>query len=165
MATDFRVEELELQVATLTRRLIEAEQNHVQAEEKLARMTVEVAVRDAVAKSGTPIHPAALPDLIKRASALEWRKLDDGRLVALDGHMPMLDNFGHDVTPKVWLDGLASEAPHLFQDGDTASGTAQGNPFVKGASFSLTEQGRIARENPALAKTLAQAAGRTLDEV
>jgi hypothetical protein len=37
------------------------------------------------------------------------------------------------------------------------------NPWKSGDQFNLTEQGRIVRENPALAKQLAAAAGKSLN--
>ena len=48
-------------------------------------------------------------------------------------------------------------------DGSGGGGTGDTNPWASD-SFNLTEQGRILREDPALAKRLAGEAGRTLPE-
>ena len=68
MTTDLRIDELEQQVLTLQRRLVEAEAKSIRAEEQLSRVTVEVAIRDAIAKSAVPVAPATMADVIRRAA-------------------------------------------------------------------------------------------------
>jgi hypothetical protein len=164
MTTDTRIDELEQQVLTLQRRLTEAEAKAIRAEEQLGRASVEVAIRDAIAKSAVPVNPAAMADVIRRAAqAGEWKEQPGYGLVKMDGLVPSMDTAtGNYTTPSRWLASLAQEAPHLFAPatGNTDAGVK--NPFEK-TSWNLTAQGKLYRENPALAKQLAAQAGVQLE--
>lgn len=132
----------------------ERERNkQLQAQIESAKLT------DAVHTAGTKagVRPTALPDLQSRASRAF--KVVDGQVVALSAG----------VTLDGWIEALKAEAPHLFEtnSGGGASGNGSGgagshhgkNPWKK-ETWNLTEQGRIYRENPTLAKSLRVAAGR-----
>jgi hypothetical protein len=162
MTTSNRIDELEQQVLTLQRRLMEAEAKSIRAEEQLERVTVEVGIRDAIAKSTVPVNPAAVPDIIKRASAGNWRQDPQHGLLQMDGGLPATDASGHYVTPACWLSGLAQEASHLFAPAGSNAETTTKNPFLK-SDWNMTEQGKLVRENPTLAKSLAKAAGIKLE--
>jgi hypothetical protein len=160
MTTDTRIDELEQQVLTLQRRLVEAEAKSIRAEEQLSRVTVEVGVRDAIAESPTPVAPAALHDVIRRAvQAGEWREHPGHGLVKMDGLVPAMDSAtGNFVTPGHWLKVLQSEAPHLFQAPAGSADAGGSNPFAK-TTWSLTEQGKLYKADPARAVKLAADAG------
>jgi hypothetical protein len=163
MTTDSRIDELEQQVLTLQRRLVEAEAKSIRAEQQLERVTVEVAVRDAIAKSSVPVHPAAVADIVKRAAAGTWKPNDQQGLLLMDGLVPAMDPTSADyTTPARWLAGLQTQAPHLFQAPGGSDAGAVKNPWLK-ESFNMTEQGRIYKADPDLAKQLATQAGVRLE--
>jgi hypothetical protein len=162
MTTNSRIDELEQQVLTLQRRLVEAEAKTIRAEQQLERVTIEAGIRDAVAKSPVQVAPSALPDVIKRAGAATWKAHDQHGLLMMDGGLPAVDSGGHYVTPSRWLQSLAAEAGHLFAAPAGADGASGPNPFDK-ATWNMTAQGKLVRENPALAKQLATQAGLKLD--
>lgn len=115
------------------------------------------AVQSAGARAG--VRASAMPDLQFRAERAF--KVAGGEVVAVEAGQ----------TLDGWLEGLKADAPHLFEQnsGGGASGNGSGgaglnangkkNPFAK-ETWNLTEQGRITRENPTLAKSLRAAAGR-----
>jgi hypothetical protein len=159
MATNNRIDELEQQVLTLQRRLMEAEAKSIRAEEQLERVTVEVAVRDAIARSSTPVSPSAVPDVVRRAvQAGGWHQDPQRGLIRLDGGLPDLDAMGRTVTPAVWLENLQSDAPHLFVPAGGNAEAAPKNPWLKDG-WNMIQQGEIFKRDPALARKLAADAG------
>jgi hypothetical protein len=138
---------------------LNAERERVaQLQVKLHDQTLTRAVTEAGTRRG--VRASALPDLQSRAKSRF--KLVDGDIV------PSAE--GETVTFDGWLDGLVTDAPHLFENnaGGGAAGNGSGgvgilngqkNPFKK-ETWNLTEQSRITRQNPALAAQLARAAGR-----
>jgi|tagenome__1003787_1003787.scaffolds.fasta_scaffold20306525_2 hypothetical protein len=163
MTIDTRIDELEQQVLTLQRRLVEAEAKTIRAEQQLERVTIEVGVRDAIAKSPTPVAPAALADVIRRAVQVGgWHQDAQRGLVRRDGGLPDIDLMDRDVTPKVWLENLQNEAPHLFQAAGGSDAGAIKNPFAKD-TWNMTAQGKLFQSNPDLARQLAVQAGVRLE--
>ena len=87
-----------------------------------------------------------------------------------DGQTQKIGADGSPMTLDVWVDQLAVDAPHLFEQnaGGGAVGNGSGgvgqmnhgrNPW-KQETWNLTEQSKMARMNPVLAKQLKAAAGR-----
>jgi hypothetical protein len=96
---------------------------------------------------------------LKRAAAALLRegvelKDDDGEPVAYKGGLPLAEAI------KLWAEG--DEGKPFVLAGNSGGGAPGGgkgthpgpNPWKQGPSFSLTEQDRIARDKPDLAKRL-----------
>src|SRR3954454_22878535 len=110
MTTDARIEELEAQLEVARRRAEEAESRGIRTEQRLGQLAVETSIRDAAARSATPINPAALSDVLRRASQTgQWQEVAGHGLVLLDNHMPAVSSDGRYVSPKVWLESLQAE--------------------------------------------------------
>lgn len=143
--------------------LAEAKAKADAAEAALQRHQVSIALRDAGGKFG--LRKGAESDLESRGFSV--LKMVDGKLIAHDpiSGQPLYNP--EDATPmqlEKWVEGLTKSAPHLFEEsrGAGAPGSGTGgvngpNPFSQ-KTFNLTEQGRIMRENPALAQRLKAAA-------
>lgn len=148
-------------------------QERAALETKLADIQINQAALTAGTKRG--VRASAVPDLLSRARGAF--KLQNGNAVAVESDGKTL-RYGKDGTTPMsfdeWIDALLSEAPHLFESnsgggaagngGHGASGAgglhlAMKNPWKK-ETFNLTEQGKIARQNPGLASQLRRAAGR-----
>ncbi len=107
--------------------------------------------------------PSAVEDLRNRGGAeLDVR---NGALVVVHP----TDRGVRNVTVDGWVKEVHTKSPHLFgEDGEQGDGTGAGtgnsgtNPWAK-ETWNLTEQGRLVRDNPALAKQMAAQAGVTLD--
>lgn len=102
---------------------------------------IELALRDAKAKN---------PKIAKNALDMETITLKDGKLIGIDEQLKVIQEsdaylFGEDK-PK----GLQGREPHSTDPNNTAPSK---NPFSK-EHFNLTEQGRLLREEPELAKQL-----------
>ena len=145
--------ELQKKVGTLEAQVMESTTVRAAVESKLARRMLDDAVRDAATEAH--VKPEALADVLTIAG-LELKLSDSGDVLTPDGQ---------DV--HAWLDARKATSPHWWSPGIGARARGSGdggaastdNPFVPGASFSLTRQGQIVRENPELATRLqAQAA-------
>lgn len=130
---------------------------------ELTKLVVENGIRAAAAAK--KVLGTAVEDVLMRGKSVFQMK--DGKAVAIgaDGQ-PMFGKDGSALTMEAWVDSLTSSAPHLFEassggGASNAGGGASGgqtNPWKKD-SFNLTQQGKIAQTNPALAKRLMQEAG------
>lgn len=143
---------------------LQAERDAAQA--RLAALLIDQAVVAEATRRG--LRATAVPDLTLRARAAV--RLVDGAAQVFDGEKLRVGKDG--VTPMSvaeWVESLGAEAPHLFEAnaGGGAAGSGSGgasgnggvvNPFAK-ASYNLTEQMRLLRENPGLAARLEAAAG------
>jgi hypothetical protein len=169
---DNSIEQLESQVATLQRRLDEAEAS-------VKRVTAE---RDkavagqhlAAAAAAAGVAPAAIADVVDRAlRSGQWKADSKGRLVRHreDGFAD-LDGQANPITPRSVIESFRSEAPFYWPDGAQAPAGASARPAASGKpsvdlsgmenpwqTFNLTRQGEIYRDNPELAQRLADAVG------
>jgi hypothetical protein len=147
---------IESKVNPLKSDLERERQRNQQLQAQLDGSRLSDALRSAGGKAG--VRPTAVPDLLARSGGVF--KVVDGQVVGVDSGMTM----------DLWIENLRSEAPHLFEQnsGGGAAGNGSGgagwirgkkNPWAK-ETWNLTEQSRISRENPTLAKAFAAAAGR-----
>ncbi len=127
--------------------------------DRLAKVLIDDALATAAASKG--VLSSAIEDVKLRGRNVF--KLEGDEVVAYG-----VDNkprYGKDSKPlkiEEWMEGLASEAAHLFNaNKGTGSGAGAGNsggynkpnPFSK-KTRNLTEQGRLLTENPELANRL-----------
>lgn len=143
----------------------EAKKKADDATKELEAFRMSIALRDAGSKMG--LRKGAEADLEARGRAV-LRPNEQGTLIAHDpiSGQPLYDEDAKPMTHEKWLAKLVKDAPHLFEPSNGAGGRGAGpgatghtgpNPFSP-KSLNLTEQGRILRENPALAERLKQAA-------
>lgn len=106
------------------------------------------------AKLNEALHGAKAknPRAVKALLDAEKIKLDGEKLLGLDDQLSALKEsdaylFAEEETPP----GLKGRNPHVPPGSETPPG--QKNPWKK-ETFNLTEQGRLLREDPALAKQL-----------
>jgi hypothetical protein len=132
--------------------------------QRLEIVLIDDAVSSAAIKKG--VRDTAIMDVKSRARGVF--KLEGAESIkAYQGTEPRFGKGGEPLTIDEWVETLLTDAPHLF---DPSKGTGAGggekgggftgkNPYTKG-SINLTEQARLEREQPALAKQLqAKAAG------
>jgi hypothetical protein len=140
----------------------EAKREAEEARASLERHRMSIAIRDAGKKYG--LRSGAESDLEARGAMT--LKLVDGKLVAHDtaSGTPLYDADANPMTHEKWIEKLTKEAPHLFEASQGAGGTGGNstshlgsNPFSS-KTFNLTEQGRLMKENPALAQRMKAAA-------
>lgn len=141
--------------------------------ERLTHVEINQAAIMAATKRG--LRPTAHLDITARARQT-FRLSPEGKPVAMepDGKTP---RFGKDgatpLTIEEWVESQATEAPHLFEPssgggagegggagGGAGAGIVKGNPFKKGSQdYNLTNQMKLMRTNPVLARQLAAQAG------
>jgi hypothetical protein len=152
------------QVKALQDRLVSVEGERDAASHRFTRSVIDRAISDAALAGG--VQPHALPDVLNRSRDAGWSLNEKGQLIqTVNGVMSFGADGASPLTPKEWVNGaLKDTAPHFFATphginalGGTGGGGSK-NPFTKDG-WNMTEQGRIAKENPALAKTLAANAG------
>jgi hypothetical protein len=135
---------------------------------KLENEVVTRSLAEAASKRG--VLPTAIDDVVARGRAIF--KMKDGAAIPLSANGETI--LGKDgFSPKSvdeWMEELPTTAPHFFPankgsgagDGQRFKGTGTGdgvNPWKPGATFNLTKQGQITKENPELAKSLKAQAG------
>jgi len=133
---------------------------------RLTAIQIDQAVVTEATKRG--LRPTAIPDITSRARTNF--KLVNGVPQAFesDGQTARMGKDG--ITPMTlaeWVDALVSDAPHLFESnaGGGAAGNGSGgvgnrsvkNPFRK-ETWNLTEQMKLQKTDPQLAKRLKAAA-------
>ena len=135
---------------------------------RLTAIQIDQAVVNEATKRG--LRPTAIPDITSRARTNF--KLVNGvpQAFEADGQTARMGKDG--ITPMTlaeWVDALVSDAPHLFESnagGGAASNASGGgasarasvkNPFRK-ESWNLTEQMKMQKTDPQLAKRLRAAA-------
>lgn len=156
---------LQPRLAPVLKRATEAETALAAANARLVELQVNQTALAAAGKRG--LRPTAVPDLAQRAQRVF--KLVNGAVVAMesDGQTPKVGKDG--VTPlsiDAWVDGLVTDAPHLFEtnSGGGAVGSSAGgvggvkNPWAK-ATWNLTDQMLATRTDPKRAEQLKAAAG------
>ena len=159
------------QIRTLTEALKKAEVERDTAVTRHQRSVIDRDLTDAALAAG--VRPTAIPDLLFRAERAGWILTDKNKVVLRDDEGGTQYVIGADgaspLTPKEWINGhVRDTAPHFFDmptgGGALGSNGAAGskNPWLK-ESWNMTEQGKVFREKPALAKQLAAAAGVNLD--
>jgi len=132
---------------------------------RLSDLQINQAAIAAGGKRG--LRPTAMADLVLRVRSVF--RLVNGVPVAMeaDGKTARAGKDGvAPMTLDEWVEGLVTEAPHLFAEnsGGGASGNGSGgagggeNPW-KRETFNLTKQGQVVRGDPARARTLMAAAG------
>lgn|SRR5699024_504743 len=105
---------------------------------------IELALRDAKAKN---------PKIAKSALDLESISYKDGKLIGIDEQLQAIkesDSYLFETEEDRKPEGLKGRQPHVTDPNDT---TPNKNPFSK-EHFNLTEQGRLLRKEPELAKQL-----------
>jgi hypothetical protein len=139
------------------------------ATKRLTTLTIDQALTAAGTAAG--LRPTAVTDMLGRARAI-WKLDDDGNPIAVDEKgEKAYGKTGNALTMAEYLESLATDAPHLFEEnkgggssgggkGD-GTGTGDANPWKK-ESFNLTQQGRLVTTDPDKAKRLAAQAGVTL---
>ena len=118
------------------------------------------------------LRPTAQDDLLGRGAKVF--KLEEGKAVAYDPETgeKLYGKDGDLMSIKEWMEGLTKRAEHLFQPSSGGGSSGSGgrptggnhggvNPW-QATTRNLTEQGRIIREDPALAKRMAAQAGQRL---
>tara|TARA_R110000796_G_C14571530_1_gene435766 strand:- start:8619 stop:9374 length:756 start_codon:yes stop_codon:yes gene_type:complete len=112
------------------------------------------------------VRKSAAQDLAARARST-W-KLVEGKPVAFTGEEEIFGKAGEKISMAEWMEGLATDAPHLFEDnggsgskggGTGDSGDTTANPWMKGETFNLTKQGQMLKADPTKAKRMAAKAG------
>ena len=135
---------------------------------RLTAIQIDQGVITAATKRG--LRPTAIPDITSRARTVF--KLVNGAPQAFEPDGKSI-RYGRDgVTPMTleeWVDAQVSDAPHLFEanagggaasngaGGAGASARATKNPFRK-ETWNLTEQMKLQKTDPQLAKRLKAAA-------
>jgi hypothetical protein len=106
-------QQVEAAVKPLQDRLNEITARERQAQEQLARTTLENALRDAASKAG--VDERAVPDFLARG--MQVFTLKDGDVVAMRGDQPLFSRRkpGESLSPEEWANDLAVDAPHLFR--------------------------------------------------
>jgi len=143
--------ELQKQLADQAEALGTAQNEATTMRQTLDSVRIASAVKDAA--RALHVKPDAVNDLLTFAT-LEL-KCDGDRVVSKDG-----------VDVADWLDAQKSTRGYLWPTarGSGARGSGDGvfntsNPFKAGSQWNMTEQGRLARTNPAMAARLAAEAG------
>lgn len=135
---------------------------------KLSKVKINSKLLEAGAEAG--LRKSATEDLLARGNK-EFSLDKEGNLVALDDDgNPKYGKAGEPLTPQEFVNGLAENAPHLFDPNEgTGSGGSGGggggggeNPWKKD-SFNMTKQALMIKENPSQAKRMATQAGVTLN--
>lgn len=133
---------------------------------RLESLLIDGSVQAEAVKKG--VRTTALVDVTTRARNIF--ALDGDKVVAKQGDKALFNSKGEPLTVGDWLDTLTADAPHLFEKSNGGgSGGANGggtggfggltfNPF-DAKSVNRTEQARLTRTNPELAKRLQTMAG------
>lgn len=156
-----KVAPLEREKSQLTKQIEMLTTENTTYKGKERTRSIHDAVRGALTKQ-QGFQPSAVDDALIYAERM-LDISDDGQIVTRDGV---------GVTPgvdaAVWLSEMQSKRPHWWgpSQGGGAGGNRSGNgggsnPWTA-ASWNMTEQGRVLRENPQRAEQLAKSAGTTI---
>lgn len=155
------------QIRALSARAEEAERGFEEWRAKYRKTVVDRAIQDAALTNG--VIPSAIADVLERARRDGWTLNEKDKVVRIqDGEIMFGGDGASPLTAKEWVLGaLKDQAPYFFERaGGTGAvslggGNVMNNPWHKD-SWNLTNQGRLVKEKPALAKALAAQAGVTL---
>lgn len=159
--------QLKIHTAPLERKIGELEKNLGGATETITgfqqkerQRTIHDAVRKA--RIAAKVIDTAEEDALYLAERM-FDVSDDGKVTTKDGV-----GVTPGVEPDVWFTEMQAKRPHWWPEshgggatGGKAGNGAASNPFSN-KSWNMTEQGKIARENPTKAQQLAQLAGTTV---
>ncbi len=133
---------------------------------ELSKLKIDSALLTEATKAG--LRPEAAEDFINRGTRL-FTLTDEGAVISKDETGQIrYGATGQPLSITEWVGTVAKDKSygHLFAPntgGGSQGGSTQQvtkNPFLKGPTWSITEQFKIARDNPQLAATLkASAAG------
>jgi len=145
---------------TLKQQVGQAEQRIQEFETKENVRKIHRQVREAAKSAG--LLDEAVEDALLLADRT-FELTEDGVAVVKQG-----TSFSEGLQPKDWLTDLQTKRPHWW--GESSGGGAGGQRGAGGSgknpwtaeNWNLTEQGKINRENPQRAETLAKAAGTTV---
>jgi hypothetical protein len=162
-----RVAELEAELDRTRLKLTNLTSERDQAQKAARQTQVGRRIAEAARKAGA--LDIALVDIEHRALQGDWRE-EGARLRLYENGIPAYNDRGEPIYDTAWVAGLKKEAGHFFtpietttsvvQMGGHKSAAFERNPFDhRSPSFSLTEQGRIVRENKEKARKMAIAAG------
>jgi hypothetical protein len=161
-----RVKEMQVEHTAKTTAL---EGNLSTANSQLDVLTIDRDLLEAAGKFG--LRDSAHADLVGRGRSVFKR--EDGKIVAFDSEgEKAFGPSGDALTTDDFVKGLLKSAGHLFDEskGSGAGGSGAGgkggatgvNPW-KNDTFSLTDQGKMLRSQPELARQMAAAAGKVID--
>ncbi|KTG25389.1 hypothetical protein AWR38_01055 [Idiomarina sp. WRN-38] len=148
--------------SALQQQIDELSKTKGQLEEQLTQELVDNRAMAAASKAG--VIPEAM-DVVKMLAKSQWQ-LEDGEPVLRDKDGNIVTGKQGALTFEEWAaEQLRESHPYIFPQpkgsnapGNNGSGGTKSNPWAKD-SFNLTEQGRIAREDPAKADRLRAEAG------
>lgn len=159
-AVEDRVAQMRVDLEKKTNDAVKAREK---AENDLLNLRMETTLRDLAIKHG--VRKEAMPDVIARG--MRSLKLVDGKLIAHDDvGQKRYGKSSDPMGPDEWAEELVGSAPHLFDpnSGGGAAGSggakkfAGANPWKK-ESFNITEQMKVTKSDPDLAKRLKVEAG------
>lgn len=153
--------EFKNQLDEITKKLDDATNNASKFEKAYHDSESGHAISAAAIKSG--IRDTALDDVLLRGRGV-FSVGDDGSLEARNAKGELITVNNKPLTPELFVSQLRDKYPHYWPD--SSSGGARGgaggglgpNPFEKGPNYSMTEQAKIRRIDPAKAKELEAAA-------
>lgn len=119
------VEQHETAVKALQKKLEATEKTTQQQNGVIERFRIREEVLSAVKASGDLLNTAETDVLLRAANLF---KLQDGKLVALDGDNPMLNEKGDPYTPDDFAAELIKSSPHLFGAGGGSGGGKDRQP-------------------------------------
>src|SRR5690554_8172390 len=129
--------------------------------EALQGATIASGIASAAAKAG--LAPTAIEDAQLIAKHSGWA-VEDGQPVLRNGEEVVRGKDGP-ITFDEWLESQRETRPHWFPSpkgagslGNKSGGQLSDNPWKK-ESFNLSQQGRLIKENPALAAQMKAEAG------
>lgn len=112
-------EDYERQIRELGQKLTVSETKMTEANTKFKRSILDREVTNAVLAEDSGVNPAALPDILHRASSL-YQVTDEGKLVPKNGDAVVYSQDGvSPMPPKEWLSKVLVDAPYL---GKTSAG-------------------------------------------
>ncbi len=170
-------------VAARTKTMQEDHVKQITAKDQLLARTQtqlqDLLINQAVIEEATKVglKPTAQLDIATRAR--QTFKLDaSGKVVGYesDGRTLAYGKDAQPLTVKEWVEKMRTEAPHCFEDskgggaggdggGNNKGGAGGKNPFKKGTvDFNITNQMKMRKENPALARKMAAEAGQLLPD-
>lgn len=146
-------------IEDLGKKLSESDSVKAKYEQKYHEAQAGHAIRQAAVAAG--VRETAVDDILLRGKGV-FIVSDEGTLESRDKDGNLRKINGKELTPTLFVESLRKTYPHYWPDsqsggarGGAGGGKAMSNPFKKGSkSFNVTEQAKLRRSNPELAKQL-----------